>query len=352
MGLFDRRKERNFEVERGDKEQLKPLKDLSPENAPRRREPVKPWGRKERLFVAFVLFLTVGISGMLSLASRSFKLPGFPRIEKPDLGLIGGEETIILGSNKADEDKSEKALSSFKKSTKDLSGVYGVYVIRLTDGSSYGLYQNEISQAASLIKLPILGALYKDSESGNISLDDIYTLKDEDKLGGAGSLSQQPEGYKISYKEVARLMAHDSDNTALKIIRNTLGDDKINKFIEGIGMNGTSFADNNTTPHDVGLFFQKLWEGKILNKLNTRELLDFLTQTSYEDWLAKGLPVGVKFAHKYGREINVVNDAGIVYADQPFVMVVMSKGVVEEEADNIFPEIAKSIYGIESSTKP
>lgn len=351
MGLFNRKKETELPEEKKGKETLKPLKDLNPENARRRREPVKPWGRKERLFVASVLFLTVGISGMLSLASRSFKLPGFPRIEKPDIGLIGGEETIILRNNKKEEDRSEKALSSFKNSTKELSGVYGIFVVRLTDDSSYGLYQNEIFQAASIIKLPVLGALYKESETGDINLDDLYILQESDKLGGAGSLSLQPEGYKISYRDLARLMAHDSDNAAFKIIRNALSDDKINKFISENNMNATSLIDNNTSPKDVGRFFQKLWDGKMLNKADTSELLSFLTQTSYEDWLAKGLPADVKFAHKYGREINVVNDAGIVYSDQPFVIVVMSKGVVEEEADNIFPELAKNIYGIETDLK-
>jgi hypothetical protein len=40
----------------------------------------------------------------------------------------------------------------------------------------------------------------------------------------------------------------------------------------------------------------------------------------------------------------VVNDAGIIFSDQPFVLVIMSQGVNEEEADKVVPELARMIY--------
>jgi hypothetical protein len=39
-----------------------------------------------------------------------------------------------------------------------------------------------------------------------------------------------------------------------------------------------------------------------------------------------------------------VNDAGIVYAEKPYIVVIVSKGVVAKEADSAFPELSKSIY--------
>jgi beta-lactamase class A len=63
-----------------------------------------------------------------------------------------------------------------------------------------------------------------------------------------------------------------------------------------------------------------------------------------KEWLAAGIPASTDVAHKYGREIHVVSDAGIVFADEPFILVLLSKGVVEREADQAFPELSKAIY--------
>lgn len=52
----------------------------------------------------------------------------------------------------------------------------------------------------------------------------------------------------------------------------------------------------------------------------------------------------IRVAHKYGVEDNVVNDAGIVFGEKPFVLVIMSKGVVVEEANEVFPKLARIFY--------
>jgi hypothetical protein len=47
--------------------------------------------------------------------------------------------------------------------------------------------------------------------------------------------------------------------------------------------------------------------------------------------------------------VHVVNDAGIVFSEPPFVLVVLSDGVVEAEADKFIPEAAARIFEIETS---
>src|SRR5689334_10613392 len=63
----------------------KEFKDLKAENKKKRKEPPKPWGKKERLFVLAALILTAGGSGFLALSSREWKLGGIPRIEAPQI---------------------------------------------------------------------------------------------------------------------------------------------------------------------------------------------------------------------------------------------------------------------------
>ena len=117
-----------------------------------------------------------------------------------------------------------------------------------------------------------------------------------------------------------------------------------------MGMDSTVVIGENqeTTPRDIGIFFEKIWEGDVISKKHRDELLGFLTDTIYEEWLAAGILSTVDVAHKYGREVHVVNDAGIVFTDEPFVLVLLSQGVVEREADQVFPELAELIYEIET----
>jgi beta-lactamase class A len=310
-----------------------------------RKEPPKPWGKKERLIVLSVLLITVLISGGLALSSRDFKLPGFPRIHLPSVNFQG--ETIIIEGNKEGKEKAEKTKKAFSEKANNYSGVYALYVVRLNDGYSYGVNENGVMQAASLIKLPVLMTLYKEAETGRIDLEMKYTLKNSDKRPGSGSLASKPAGTVLTYRDLARLMGKQSDNTAFNIIRNVLGEEKINAEIKSLGMSKTSLVDNETSPRDIGTLFEKLWNLEIISQKSRDEILEFLTATIYENWLAAGIPSDVRVAHKYGRELHVVNDAGIVYSQKPFVLVIMSEGVVEREADEIIPDLTKIIYNIE-----
>jgi beta-lactamase class A len=183
-----------------------------------------------------------------------------------------------------------------------------------------------------------------EEEGGRINLDSFYVLKKEDKVGGSGSLYGKTIGYKITYRDLIKLMGKESDNTAFNICRKYLGDTKIDNIITDIGMVKTSLENNETSPSDIGLFFQKLYRGLLINGDDNNELLSSMTSTIYADWLTKGIPAGVKIAHKFGRETNVVNDAGIVFSDPSYIVVIMSKNINLIEADNAFPELSKLIY--------
>jgi beta-lactamase class A len=362
MGLFGRKDEdeefEDMEEELEDREEpFRKIKDLRPENKRRRKEPPRPWDKKDRAIVLGVLVVTVLISGVLALSARDYKLPGLPRarIAIPNINLnFLGEKTIIIGNSQGSEadeavktalkKKAVRAEEAFKSITDSYSGLYAFYAIDLESGFSFGVNESETMQAASLIKLPVLSALYKDAEDGKVDLDAKYKLRDADKIAGSGSLSGEPAGTVLTYRDLARLMGKKSDNTAFNIVRKKLGDERINAEIGRIGMTATSLAENTTSPQDVGRYFQKLWGGELVSQNDRDEILGYLTDTIYENWLAAGVPENVRVAHKYGREVHVVNDAGIIYAPRPFVLVILTDGVVEREADEIFPNLTRAVY--------
>lgn len=332
MSIFTRRNK----VYKDDDEEFEQLevKDLKPENRKKRKEVSKPWGKKERYTVLTFLVLTVFISGILSAGSTNWKLSGFPQIKLPtfkglNFDFLNGKTIIIGKPFDPDRDKQEERADKIKKGfslkTKSLSGIYAFYVVELSNGYSFGKNEEDLLTAASLIKLPVLATLYMEADAGTINLDD------------------KPEGSGQTFRQLAQEMGKKSSNEAQLAALKVLGKDKIQVTIDKLGMKNTSYLENKTTPKDIGIFFQKLWTGQVVTEKSRDEILGYLTDTIYEDWIKKGIPE-VRVAHKYGREVHVVSDAGIVYSDKPFVLVIMSQGVVDKEADLVIPEIAAFVY--------
>ena len=333
MSIFRNKKEEDYDYEDEEfeaHEDRRPnprkFKDLKPENKKKRKEPPKPWGRPERITVLIVILITVLTSVILSLSARNFKLPGLPRISLPSFNW--GEDTFYIEGDKEGREKAEKARNYFKEKTRKFSGVYALSVVRLSDGSGYGVNENEEMQAASLIKLPIMTLVYKKSEEGKLDLDEVA------------------EGSKSTYRELVEAMGQKSDNSAQITLVKIFGSEEIQNYIESIGMTKTSLTKNETTPEEIGMFFKMLWQKELVNEKSRDEILEFMTDTIFEDWIVKGIDE-VRVAHKYGREVHVVNDAGIVFAAKPFILVLMSDGAVETEADSVIPAVARGIYEIE-----
>lgn len=357
MRLLGRKKNKEDDLDDEDEEVVSEKKTVVKKkrrdpDAPEKRKPPKPWGKKERYVLILFLVLTILPSAILAASSRSWKLPGLPRINLSKINLntdfLSGE-TIVIEGNPKNPKKAEKFLVAISNMTKNVTGVYGVYVVSMDDGFAYGINETEVFEPASLNKLPVIYAAYASSVDGSLELNTKYSLKESDKIGGAGVLVSQPAGTTYTYQELLELMGKKSDNTAYGIMRRTLGDEKIKDTIDKLGMKNTSLVSNSTTPVDIGNLFKHLFRGYLLDTKHKELFLNSLTKTDYEDWITAGVPTEIMVSHKFAREVNVLNDAGIIFANKPYALVVMSKGVVSEEANQYLPDISRLVYEIETS---
>ncbi len=97
---YEDEEEFDEEAEIGQKRFTRKIKDLKPANRKRRKEPPKPWGKKERLIIFAILALTVLASVILTLTNgriKSLKL-SIPKINLNSLNIFK-EETIIIQKN-------------------------------------------------------------------------------------------------------------------------------------------------------------------------------------------------------------------------------------------------------------
>src|SRR5689334_14780274 len=87
------------EEELNDRKLTRKFRDLKPENKKARKEPPKPWGKKER-YIVLGFFLTTTILAMIMfLFSHNLKFPGLPKISIHAINFKNpfGEEIIEIG---------------------------------------------------------------------------------------------------------------------------------------------------------------------------------------------------------------------------------------------------------------
>lgn len=364
MNLFGKRSEDEEidEEEFGQEEELdedrkltRKFRDLKPENKKKRKEPPKPWGKKERIIVLVFFLATTIVSALMFLFSHNLKFPGLPKISvtKIDFKNPFAEQVIHLGQ-KSDfsesDNKAKDIVSFFEREIQPLSGFYGFFVVR-NDGTSYGVSKQVKFQGASTLKLPLMIFVYKMYEGGSINLDSKYILQEKDKIAGSGKMALETPGKEYTYRALVELMGKNSDRTAYKVMKDVVGEDKLRQFINEIGMIDTDIETGITTPLDMATLLQKLLKEEILKEPDRDEILRYLTDTDYEDWIVKGIPKNIKVPHKFGQDTGVVADAGIVLTDQPYILVIMSQGIVSSEADTFFPKFSEYIYRTENDVK-
>lgn len=290
-------------------------------------------------FLVLLVFLGTVLASLFVIVVREW-----PKLAEK----IGASGTTVINFTKPTislfSPRLEKTGGEIRELLSDLQGTYGIYVYNLTTGEEFGIKENEVFPAASLIKLPVFAAVYQDEEKGNLSLTTKYILKEADKVGGAGSMYYAKPGTVYTYQKMLELMGKQSDNTAFSVFTKLLGKEKIQEVIDYLGMKNTSFAENKTTPADIGRFFREMYWGNQGNRGYQGKILENLTDTIWEDRIPAGVPEEIRVSHKIGTEVGVISDAGIVFGKKPYILAILSRDVLEKEAKEALPKISLMIY--------
>jgi beta-lactamase class A len=211
--------------------------------------------------------------------------------------------------------------------------------------------------AASLSKLYALLTLYKAASRGELSLDDEITMRPSDVWAyGTGVLYRHPNKYPVGHtmtlRECARFMIKESDNTAELMLNRYLGEENIAAELHRIGADSTRYWHpiNTTTPNDILLVLKKIADPTYTTHELSAEMLELMTNTSFEDRLPQPLPEGTRVSHKIGSYESTFSDAGIVFpeesysTDQEYYIVVFSEGATQEEAIETIQDISLAAY--------
>jgi beta-lactamase class A len=237
------------------------------------------------------------------------------------------------------------------------AGTQGVVVFDPSTGKTVSLNADRRFVAASLSKLYALLTLYRAASRGELSLDDKITMHASDVWAyGTGVLYRYPNKYPVGYtmtlRECARFMIKESDNTAELMLKRYLGEERIEAELHRIGATSTHYwqPTNTTTPNDVLLVLKAMADPSYTTRGLSTEMLQLMTNTSFEDRLPQPLPDQTRVAHKIGSYESTFSDAGIVIPEesggtnQEYYIVVFSEGATQVEAIAAIQDTSLAAY--------
>lgn len=246
---------------------------------------------------------------------------------------------------------SSKLAGVVKKSLQGKDGHFAVVVKSLVGEDSYSFNANQIFSAGSLYKLFLLAQAYQEIEDGRLSLKEVVRADQQhlrDVLGFA-EFGYSGEQTKIEYSlsEILTRVATISDNYAAIMLAEKIGWDKVSTMAKNLGADHTTIkAPISTTASDIALFYEKLYQGKVVSRESSDQIIKLLSASKLNDRLPAKLPKGLKIAHKTAELSRIRHDTGIVFLEgKPYIVVLLGKDLkYEDEAVETLANLSKEIY--------
>ena len=230
-------------------------------------------------------------------------------------------------------DTERSILDSIAREMENIPGHTGFYYYNLTTGEEYGVRDEEIFGAASVIKLPLFMHVLAECAAGRMSVDEQLTITKADKVPICGALTLFTGNVTADIRTLCRLMISISDNTATNKLIDRCTIPEIQEGFRAMGLEKTRLTRklfdrsaslkglrNTICPREIGQLLIKLYRNEFVSEAVCKEVIDTLLLQQVDHKLNGRICGEVNIAHKTGEDDELSNDVGIVYAPQPFVI--------------------------------
>ncbi len=254
-----------------------------------------------------------------------------------------------------------------------LSGAEVSVIYRPLNASAGGeilINPDTVYHAASTMKVPVMLELFRQVDAKTLSLDDTvvvsnvfhsivdgseFTLATDEKGDGAAFRAL---GKRMSYRELCETMITISSNLATNVLMEHLGVERIRATVTRLKAPGMKVLrgvedqkafdrgmNNETTARALMTLLTAIGTGTAASPSSTAEMQAILERQQFNDGIPAGLPKDILVGHKTGTITKIHHDAAIVYAREPYVLVVMTRGMADEaKSDLLIAEISKIVY--------
>lgn len=234
----------------------------------------------------------------------------------------------------------EKEITDYVISKYDASFVYE----DVETGYSFGYNSAKTYYAASTIKFLDALYVYTKAESGSINLDDTITYTKSYNLSDSLGLDKHRYGDKITIRDLVKYAISVSDNGAHAMLVDYIGKNKLREFGNELGATNTMVGhDNfgNISGLDAIVYLEAMNNFINSNSIYAAELKDLLINAD-EAYL--DIDDSIVAAHKYGHYDKYYHNIGIVYAEHPYLIAILSNEGMSSKTEEMIRDINSKIY--------
>lgn len=125
-----------------------------------------------------------------------------------------------------------------------------LHAVDIDTGDELGFRADEPVALASIFKVPVLVALHRAADRGELELTDRVTVTAERTSGVAG-LGAMRDDAELSLRDLALLMITVSDNAAADTLLNRIGLDAVQRTVDDCGLTGTAVVASCRDQYDA-----------------------------------------------------------------------------------------------------
>ena len=259
------------------------------------------------------------------------------------------------------------------------SGADVAVAFRTLDSRDELLIQPDVEfHAASTMKVPVMIELYRQVRAGLLKLDhqipvvnEFHSIVDGSPYTLDVGDDSDAEVYKhvggrMSYRALCEAMITVSSNLAANLLIEHLGPKTIQATTDALGAGGMHLLrgvedgkafqkglNNTTTARALLTLMERIARGDAVDRAASDEMIAVLKRQTFNDRIPAGLPPGTPVAHKTGEITRIQHDAAIVYAERPFVLVVLVRGLDDvKKGSALAADITRTIYAASQASRP
>ena len=214
-----------------------------------------------------------------------------------------------------------------------------VFYMDITTGFTYIHNPDRVFFSASVNKLQHGLYLYMLAERGLLDLERVHTYTTSDYWEGTGIMRNMNFGRRFTTQELPTMSIRHSDNIAFRMLTRRYGLNGFLEFAREIGANESLFRTmtySNVTARDAGVWahaaYMYLTSGGTHSETFLTDLMNTNTTLVHANY-----PI----ANKYGWATASFHDMAIVFAESPYILVILS--TLDQGAFGTFASISRQV---------
>lgn len=240
-------------------------------------------------------------------------------------------------------------------------GKIGISYIDLSEEAEFFFGNNKVFPGSGAVMIMALVECFRQLERGAIKEEDKYCFKhaefghSEDQSFGV--LRFLHEGAELTLSDLYNLVGIISDNMAFNKLVDILGMDNIRNTFNSLGYENMQLnrklddeeamrngVENYISVPELAAIFYRLYRGQLVSASASEKIISLLKFHQRNNMIPYIFQEEITVAHLTGTDADLIIDAGLVFTEKPFILVMAVQDMDIRKAENLMRDITQICY--------